>query len=637
MTDQQRRVQDVAALNSFNARTMAVNQIVDSFIEPPAFAQLIQPVNSLLCGPRGSGKTTMMKMLQPRALDLWTGERADIVRGQIDYLGVFVATDRTWKSQLQPKVQESRFGPEIELVGQAAFTSHVLREIISTMRYKLGSSGADAGMRHLADSESLPLVKALARVAGIEETEPSLFGLEIALSTRMSNLFSLQTRLREERKFDLPSFVGLECLSVATAAIDIFNRFSGHENLQWALLFDEMELAPTKIVTSLLDAMRGQPENLILKLSLSPVQPELSVLHRPFAGTDGQDFDLIQLSYAKQNDSLDLGRKMLMAEARRRGVNARRPQELIGVSDFSSLDDGGGGMDRREYQGRGNPYASNSKLWQKYKSLSDSDESFRAYLARRGIDLQKLESLSPVERAARLRKVRNIVVVREFYRKVAFRRRSRKSYSLYSGADTLILLCDGNARLLKALSGELFSSAEPAGLPIRRDAQSRVVESIISRFRNLIYSAEAVERADGRCVTLDELVDRIGAVLASGLIDEPFTDDPILTFVVDRKVSTETIQLLRIGINAGVFVHIAERSDNRVPLDLIGERFRLSYVLAPFFGLPVRLGRKANLSTLLGKSFRLNEAPTTARSRQPAASQLALLLDLEPSEKGLSE
>lgn len=607
-------------LVAFNARTMSVGEIVRTFVEPPEFGRLRRPVNSLLSGPRGSGKTTMMKMLQPAALELWTSPDAANVSADIPYTGVFVPTDRAWKRQIEPQGRdENLLRPEVTLIGESAFTSHVLREIVSAMRHRVSplQKGPVSRTRAtLADSGvEAQLASNIARVAGIESFEPSLKGIADALTIRISSLQGVQRLLKQGRYSPIPDWAGIECLAAATAAIDLFNRAVNQESHQWAILFDEMELAPTAIVQSLLDAMRGQPQNILMKLSISPVQPELSILNLPYTGVSGQDFELIQLANARQAHAVEIGRRMLLAECQRRDILVH-PSKLLGKSVFASSDDGDGGHDRADGSMRSNPYALNSSLWNKYRSLATIDDSFRAWLSAKEVELDKLESLSPTERASKVRKIRNLVVVREHYRKSGAVRRGRKSYSLYTGMDTIVGFCDGNPRLLTALLGQILAPDV-----IRRDAisipvQSFAIESVISRFFALIDSAEGVTHKSGGIATLSELVNRIGEALSDRVIQYGFSDNVPLSFSVDRGLSEETLKLLRSGINLGVFVHIPQRSDQRVrsdvgvPLDLANEHFRLSYVLSPYFGLPVRLGRAARLSDLLKQ-----------RPHQPRASK----------------
>jgi len=600
---------------------MPVKQVVDSFVEHEAFAKLRKPVNTLLSGPRGSGKTTLMKMLQPIALELWHAKDAPAVSEEIPYTGVFIATDRTWKQQLEPHIRKGNpFAPELRAVANGAFAMHVLREIILSMQYQLSPPGRGPVRRSRAawgTQEHDRFAMNVARVVKLEHFEPSLDGLVDALTIRLAELRSVQTAIRDGRSFPLPPWViQVEALAVAEAVIQMFNRATGQQDHQWALLFDEMELAPTDITTSLLDAMRGQPQNILLKLSLSPVQPELSVLHFPQSGVHGQDFELIQLNYAHQRESLKFGQDLLMSEIGRRSLPYESKVSILGKSLFSSIDEGAGGQDRDDISSRrNNPYARTSSLWKRFYSLAQTDESFRNWLMINEVDLNGLDGLSATARAAKLRKVRNLVVVRQHYRSAASTRRSRKSYELYTGADTILAFCDGNARLLTALIGQLLGNKAviERGHTLSASLQGLAVDSIIKRFFALVYAAASVQLPSGGEATLADLIHRIGDALAYGVVEATFRDNVPLSFTVDRRISPSVIRLLQSGLNVGAFIHIPKRPDYHVPLDLQGEQFRLTWVLAPYFGLPVRMGPPIALSTLLSRPRR--EGGRIARTR----------------------
>ncbi|WP_156659626.1 hypothetical protein [Mycobacterium sp. 852002-53434_SCH5985345] len=610
---------------------MTVEDIVKTFVEPAQFKRLRQPVNSLLSGPRGAGKTTMMKMLQPEALEKWSSPNAMTISNEIAYTGVFIATDRTWKRQIEPPIRGDKpFHPVVSIITEAAFTCHVLREIVLAMRYRLSPEWPGTVKRsrgRIIDGSEASLSMKVADLSGLDKYEPSLNGVADALTIRLARLYGLQKAYRNGEEPPIPGWITTDCLAAASAVIDLFNRAVQQENHQWALLFDEMELAPTMIVQSLIDGMRGLPENLLLKLSISPVQPELSVLNLPYAGVPGQDFDLIQLTSARQSNSVEIGRRMLVAELKRRNIQVS-PVRLLGKSVFASNDEGDGGVDRTDASARYSSYATNSSLLRRYKSLASIDKTFSEWLRDKDVDLDDLERLSPSDRAAKLRKIRNLVVVREHYRKAETMRRSRKSYGLYTGMDTVAAFCDGNPRLLTALIGQMLAPRTIIEGRVSRPDQSKAIESVMSRFFALIDSAEGVRDKRGHIATLADLVDQIGDALADRVIDFPFSDNVPLSFSVDRGVSDEAMQLLQSGINIGVFIHIPKRSDRRlrsderVPLDLAGEQFRLSYVLAPYFGLPVRLGRSVALSDLLsqraryrreGKSKVINEGHTVSQ------------------------
>jgi len=60
--------------DTFNAKYLSYQEVADSFISNTEFYQLQANASILLMGPRGCGKTTLLKMLTPAGLHYWSGE-----------------------------------------------------------------------------------------------------------------------------------------------------------------------------------------------------------------------------------------------------------------------------------------------------------------------------------------------------------------------------------------------------------------------------------------------------------------------------------------------------------------------------------------------------------------------------------
>ncbi len=90
------------------------------------------------------------------------------------------------------------------------------------------------------------------------------------------------------------------------------------------------------------------------------------------------------------------------------------------------------------------------------------------------------------------------------------------------------------------------------------------------------------------------------------LVKGPFRADTWETFEVDTKVPPEILSSLGRAVNAGAIVLVP--SGDKLVLaserDLIGERFRVSYLLAPIYGLTLRLGKPVALTAILSEKRR---------------------------------
>ena len=94
----------------------------------------------------------------------------------------------------------------------------------------------------------------------------------------------------------------------------------------------------------------------------------------------------------------------------------------------------------------------------------------------------------------------------------------------------------------------------------------------------------------------------VGDRFHRGVVHDPFSDDPPLTFTIDSFMTGDALDVLANGLNAGAIVYVP---DGRSALmlatrdSLRGKRFRISYLLAPVYKLPIRLGRSVALSQIL--------------------------------------
>jgi hypothetical protein len=90
-----------------------------------------------------------------------------------------------------------------------------------------------------------------------------------------------------------------------------------------------------------------------------------------------------------------------------------------------------------------------------------------------------------------------------------------------------------------------------------------------------------------------------------------------MSFIVDDDVDEDTESCLRIAINHGAIV-CYQPTDGIGGFDTLhGKRFRLSYLLAPCFKLPVRKSKPINLSRILNtKEQTLSDVDMMQKSPQ---------------------
>ena len=615
-------------ITSLNAIKLSAREVAETFVAPPVFSTLLHADNAILTGPRGSGKTTLLKMMQSEALEYWTAEEAPSARDSVRAVGVFIGSDRTWNEQLAMPGDD--LDPVVRrALTSAAFTTHVLRALSEAMEYRVHAPEPPSGIGHkrvrLDPVQEGELSGRLSEIFSLPRAARSLTGIRALLADRLVEIGAMRVRALRRGDVQIPDWVDREFVTTSDAATDAFNTIVGESGQKWALLFDELELAPGEIVETLLGALRGSKPRLIFKLSLAPAHARFHVLDEENAPVPGQDYEHIALTYARKLPALEFAKALVRSTLSKGGDGpAVFPERLLGSGRLDSRD---------EYDDDLPPdlprsaYAVGSPLQRTMVSLAGKDPSFQAYLSRNAIDLDALEALPPIKRAGRVRKIRNIVVVREYFRDENGKRRSRKTHALYSGADSILSLPDGNPRMIISLVRQLFpaidSSASRDRVPV--PIQNAAIASTLQRFGALL-EAQVAEQIDGVAVGLMDLLDSIGEALARRVVEDPFNDNVRLTIRVPAGLRPEIEALFIRGINAGALVHVPPRdSDGRLPANLIGRQFRLSHLLACKYGLPIHLTQSVSLDELLPHGWQSGPA---RRSPHRGASAATDQLDL---------
>ena len=576
---------------SYNAVKLSPAEVARTFVAPEYFQQLVQSDNAILVGPRGSGKTTLLKMLQSEALERWQSPNAELAASEVRSTGVFVGADRLWSEQLS-----ASSGINKDLVGMAAYSSHIALSLSRAMEYRVRGNEEGASRKHLrvvlARSAEREIASSFVDYFRLGKSAYDFDGVRRAVHGRLVELGQLRQAIRRGTA-EVPSWLEVDPLSAVRALTMDFNDYVGQPGHRWSLLFDELELAPRGILEDLLSQLRGGAPHLNYKLSLVPVVGQSRLLGGEFGAVEGQDVDYISLTDASRFSASRFTKSLLEHQLASRvpPINVT-PHRILGDSAFDSADSSGPGARLSS------AYAPGGLVWEAMKRLRESDTSFANYLSRSQIDLNSLTTLSPDQRAAKVRKMRNVVVVRDYYR-MAGRRRSRKSLELYSGAATVLALPDGNPRMAMALIRELFSKWDrDSSNTISPSAQGEAIEIVLNRFVALLAAQEA-ERIGGSASTVLQLVDNIGSNLATRVLDGNFSPDVPAAFKVDADVDQRLYPLIERAVNAGAFVPVRSSGAENLSASVAEQTYRLSYLLAPRFGLPIRAGKSVALSNLL--------------------------------------
>lgn len=591
----------ITFLEPFNAKEMRESHLQSTFVPTPEFRNLAGNWNSLLVGPRGSGKTTYLRMLNLPALRTWQHLEAESYRNAINYVGIYVPSDIAWGAMVEA-LGNNRLKPDCyEAAAIAAFCTNVLIAGVEAMeaRFSVGESSEPLPYNgaHLSAKGYEEAISEIAPAWKLPIKSLSFSGLHEALGLRLMELSSLAAEISADPNHtlqDLYRRIPYASLTYDTAlsfALTLLDRRAGDSDRKWALLLDEFEIASPHIHRLVLASFRSANRKLLYKVALAPCGPHTGGSLRTDAiPTKGNDFRSVHLWYRDKSSTLQFCNALFSARfSDNEQLKGKSPVEMLGRSIYGDLDD------QTDNADGGSNWASQ---WSKeFLELQEKDASFRAFLNTKNIDPNQLDSSDSLQR-----KIAPIVAFRNAHRRIegTVKRKGRKKLLFaYSGWEAVAAITEGNPRWFIGVLNLIVSRIESGGkLPIPQTIQHDQVNTASESFCAMLRTA-ALEQARGVSsnIPVFSLLETIGHYFNRRVIDDDFIEEIPLSFEVDAKVDDDTENALRVAFNLGAIVCLSDFEETSSTLK--GLRFRLAYLLAPEFKLPLRSTKHIALSSIL--------------------------------------
>jgi energy-coupling factor transporter ATP-binding protein EcfA2 len=600
--------------DSFNARYLSFEEIADSFIGNKQFEDLKLNNHSLLMGPRGSGKTTLLKMLTPACQYISNQYRS----APMPFWGVYIPTDIQWKRQIEYFEQNTTLKTNIKnVIAKTIVRTNIqislLKTFVSILEIHKANSESDFIIHYdfstkLIDSWSIK-----------KPISADLNSIEGALRNRLTQINSLiekiQNQLIQDSDIKLEDFYSHDYLDLVKTACFLFeSSYKTHESFvgdhfRWALCFDELEIAPKWLQKDLIDRMRSSEQNILFKLTTSPIislSNELSEsAARPEARQE-EDYKVIRTWICKDYDNnswINFCKKLISQKLQKRSI-AASAEELFGLDLLER--NLGLTFDEIEVDATNSfevkSYSRGSLLWSVFRELALTDSTFFRFLANKNIRPTNPVPENDAQIDSVFRKIKPLVIFRYQF-KSAGRLRSRKNPSLYYGLPFLYELCDGNPRALMALLDIFISNIKKTKKgrirPFTINLQSSIITQFSHNYLKLITAHPDSNKLikKGNYSNLGDLISVIGGYFFESIVIDPFKMDPTGSFVVDDKVPPKLKELIDLGVQLGAIIYI-NPSEAISGNGVVGKRFRLSYLLHPYFRLPKREYDEVQLSKI---------------------------------------
>ncbi len=562
---------------SFNAKATSKVNLCSNFIVNSHYDLLTTPNNTIMIGPRGSGKTTLLRMLDVETLDMWDKDISSNYRNKISYSGVFVPTDRFWKTQYERISTKFKSNESAQKLLRASFVYHILECLAQVVCYRANSTLKKKNNYlniEISKQDESELVLLLSDYWKVEPKIRSLRGLVIATSIKKQEISTLITSLHSNQNTADFYIVEHDLIGILETSIQIINQYFLENDGKWAFLFDELELAPEVFVQPLIDSMRGGPQNIIFKLALSPYHKGISITKDSFSGMNKQDLTFINLSGVRE-EGFNFAKEISQNIFHKHGL----------TNDIESYFLSSESIDRDI----------------DFNELILKDKSFYEYASKQKLNIADYSSLDDTRRAV-YRRIQFNLHLRNYYLKDDKRKSSRRRESLYyTGFKNICTMVEYNPRMLVGIMSIFASIAHKNG-SIKEHEQLSNIKNYADSFKALL-STIAVNSSNNQFVTLFDIIDKIGSFLHEEIHGETFNPDPRGSITFKNEFNINYISAIGLALNAGALIIEKSSIDSFHDIDdIVNERCRLSYLFAPEYRLLLNRQRSVDLIDILNHS-----------------------------------
>jgi len=584
---------------SFNARYMTFEQIAKSFIISDHFQSIIKQENTVLIGSRGCGKTTLLKMLHPKALVAWNTDEAQEIKRNINFNGIYIPSDLQWKSQFETFTNKFPKDDSVTDIFRGVINANVLIAICSTFNALIEFSDVKATFevelaRKLIDNWDIS-----------KPISPNLDEITIRIRKMVSDFNSYYRRGLIDK--NLPELCYKNYIDLISIAIDCFETINKRGEYgkisckeKWALCFDELEITPKFFQEDVNNNRRGiLDQRLILKVTTVPDIDEVFAKKDILAPREIDDFTPLKL-WAYDNKSQKLWRSFCEKYMKRELSNYYNKGINLDILFGKSIDYNKGlktvesfNFAKSKYDGDDGKrqFEEGGIMWKVMQSLQEYDKSFYNYLKKKNIDPLNPVPIDKKQEDSVHRKIKPIVLYRYYFtkgliKKIGIKQRSRNINVFNHGKEFIFDIADGNPRSLAHLVSEFVDKASFKNgilqeMPI--PLQSRLIYEFSKNYfykRILNYPQKNINNNK----SLIEIIDKIGNYFYDKIVLEDFNPDPFIFFYVNLE-ENDLINFIEIALEAGAIFKV------ETEIGIKGVRrtenvYRLSYSLYPIYKIP---------------------------------------------------
>jgi hypothetical protein len=600
--------------HELNARPLEYSEVGEKFVVHPSFNRLVSLNNCLVIGPRGSGKTTMLRMLTPEALHYWkpNDSKELQVKNSISFIGVYVPMSRIFQDDLEQRFRESKLPKEVKrnLIFKIYYLN-IIESVLELIYFLIKQ-------RNFSKEQEMDAVRLLN--ASLNTNYQFCYTVNALIREISQSKLACRRELIQENLSDINKFEG-ELISNLEPIFKTINEiFDLKPSQKYALCLDELDIYATEFTAEMIKNLRGVSTNIIFKLTLAPIHTvEISNFLDP--PQQIHDYDKIHLWPNPGTSDTDRYKE---EEKYERFAQKLATQTLFEITGLNvDLDKLLGEFSYREVfkylkssETENNifrdmePELMSESDMEKYifLKMSENDLKFKMFLERNHIYLKGLRISDRGTSSRIIRKIKEIIYNRSITTKRVNNQLQFNTKRLpiqYHGKSPVLKVIDGNPRYLKKLMEYLaeYINVEKPDRKISMMDQALALKKVKDLFLQRI---EAIPKENDK-VSTSNLVKDIGDYLSRAInleSDWNTTSFPSYIKIPNIREVVGYENVFKKAINNGALLIVGE-TDLAKLHTVKHKELRLNYLLHIEFKLPIRKYYPVSFENII----KINPAP----------------------------
>jgi hypothetical protein len=566
-----------------NARDLTIEQIVRTFVPTRTFHSMLTAKNHIVLGSRGSGKTSIAKMISHSHLSKYETEEAQDIINSKKYIGIYVPMSTEWlggvnnKKYISELEQDLLFQWKLNVIVCAAFIDCLqsccdtyIQDI--TQRVLTEISIVNKLITYWAPNKNIKNFKDLKEyLKFIDFEKQKIIAKERILGVKSTDLVGIE--------FDTRLFSPLQRgIDIASKELD-FPDYTA-----WLLCLDEAEVLTKeqqKIINSYLRSCTG---NLFFKIITMPYSHNTRDTNIGAPLNLGDDYEYLYIDYespflyGEQSTSIpepitELFNKRIQASGKK--YNGISIEKLLGPSVL---------LEKKEWNF--DPTSTDMQLFYNYTSEKTLARGLQLIYKNKKEDFNNQIG----------RKMKGILYLKDAVMKT----RGAKKLDVYSGTKMVIRCSDANPRKLIRIFKFLLNvipTIEKKKLSFPMITTTRQSEVLFEFSESALKRVQSEEKIGP---DLYNLMNKLGMFMSNSIHGDKINTEQISSITISPDISEQQWILIERAVDNGLLYPNTRWNNSKIMPNKSGE-FRLAYVLAPYFRILPRRGDSRKLNTILIK------------------------------------